>query len=156
MPSVEASLANLELAKLHWRPPRPWRSPQESYVIRRMIWQWHVCPVRLIYPGRKWSARRVARRLGVRHRYVQKLIREFTSDPPKMWKECRESGFQIATFEQLRVAREQTRWMAERGLLRPLRRSMWGDRKIIWSPLRIPPEIPMWATPGYSMMCATW
>ena len=68
---------------------------------------------------------------------VQKLLQEFASDPAKMLREKRACGFTMATFEQLCEARDQTKRMAERGLLRPLRRSMWGDRKIIWSPLRI-------------------
>src|SRR6516165_8941057 len=51
----------------------------------------------------------------------------------------------MATFEQLREAREQTRRMAERDELRPLRRSIWGDHKINWPSLRIPREVPIWA-----------
>lgn len=46
-------------------------------MIRRLVWQW------LSYPGPKWSARAVGRRLGVSHTYIQKLVREFAEDPNK-------------------------------------------------------------------------
>ena len=129
--ALEASLANLEIVRVRHRPWRPWRSPQESWQIRHLVWQWFT------YRGPKWSERMLARRLGVHHHCVQKLLREFASDRAKMLREKRACGFTMATFEQLCEARDQTKRMAERGLLRPLRRSMWGDRKIIWSPLRI-------------------
>ncbi len=150
MPSAEASLANLELARLRWHPPRPWRSPQESYLIRHIVWQW------LVYRGRKCFGRALAQQIGVHHHYVQKLVREFKKDPAKMLREERESGFAVATFEQLREAREITRRMAERGLLRPLRRSIWGDHKINWPSLRIPSEVPIWATAAYGMCVDRW
>jgi hypothetical protein len=34
MPSRESSLRNLEKARANWRPPRPWRSSEESQMIR--------------------------------------------------------------------------------------------------------------------------
>jgi len=169
----EASLANLEIARARHRPWRPWRSPQESNQIRRMVWQWLVCPVWLIHPGRKWSTRTLAHCLGVHRSYVQKLVREFKRDPAKMKREEREIGFEMATFEQLRDAREQTRAMSERGLLRPLHRctwvkicdplGRWPKRGWGWKAVppkgnarvfRTPQEVPIWATPGFSMMCA--
>jgi len=73
-----------------------------------------------------------------------------------MLREERESGFEMATFEQLREAREQTRRMAERNELRPLRRSIWGERKIIWPSLGIPQEVPIWATAAYGMYANRW
>jgi len=148
MPSLAASLANLDIARARHRPWRPWRSARESYLIRCIAWQ---C---LIYRGRKCSARALARQIGVRHRHVQKLVEEFTKNPAKMLREERESGFEMATFEKLREAREQTRVMSERGLLRPLRRSRWGERRIIWPSLRIPQEVPIWATAAYSLFRA--
>ena len=56
---------------------------QESYVVRRMLWQW------IVYHGPKWAARTLARWLGVHHHYVQKLVEEFKSDPARMWREVR-------------------------------------------------------------------
>lgn len=149
----EASLANLEIARARHRPWRPWRSPQESWVIRHLTWQW------FIYRGAKWSARTLARCLGVYHRHVQKLIEKFVSNPPKMWQEARESGFEMATFDQLHEARQITRGMAARGSLRPLRHTKYGERKpafqhrLAW-PFRIPKQIPIWAMPVYSMSVA--
>lgn len=144
----EASLANLEIARERHRPWRPWRSLEESWQIRHLVWQWST------HRGPKWSGRTLARYLGVRHRYVQKLISEFVSNPAKMRQEARESGFEMATFEQLREARERTREMAERGLLRPFRRSKRGELKIIWTSLRIPQQIPIWATAAYGLLVA--
>jgi hypothetical protein len=79
MPSREASLHNLEKARAKWRPPRPWRSLQETRVIKRLVWQWFTYRG----PG-KWSARAVGRRLGVSHTYIQKLVHEFVTDSSKI------------------------------------------------------------------------
>jgi len=110
----EASLANLELGRVRYRPPRRFRSPQESWQIRHSVWQW------LIYPGFKWAARTLARWLGVHHPYVQKLVQEFRSNPRRIWKEVRESNLTAATVKGLQEAREITRQMRTSGLLRPL------------------------------------
>jgi len=115
MPSPEASRRNLEKAKARWRPPRPWRSLQETRVIKRLVWQWFT----YCGPG-KWSARAVARWLGVTHTYIQKLVREFERDPSVMQRQERLYG--SATLEHLSRTREETRRQKERGWLRPPRR----------------------------------
>lgn len=115
MPSPEASRRNLEKGRARWRAPRPWRSAQETRVIKLLVWQWFAYRG----PG-KWSARAVGRRLGVSHTYVQKLVREFGADPSGMLRELRSSY--LATFDQLSRAQEETRQQRERGWLRPPRR----------------------------------
>jgi hypothetical protein len=132
MPSREASLRNLQKARLTWRPPRPWRSGQETRVIRRLVWQWFT------YGGtEKWSGRALARRLGVSHTYIQKLAREFTADPSRIIGQLAPSvrlpgrvgvsangellSLQArppATFEQLQVAQQTTQSDRDRGGLR--------------------------------------
>lgn len=168
MPSLEASLRNLEKARAAWsHPPRPWRSAHDSCVIRRLVWQWLNCRE----PG-KWSGRAVARWLGVSHTWIQKLVRQFATDPSEMLREI------PATFEQLRRAQEETRKEKERGELRPPRRWRWAEFKIgddvvgtvvltkaeerrqaeiasgrIPGPAYVPPhELPLWAKglPYYS------
>src|SRR5208282_4941158 len=111
MPSRKSSLSNLEKARAHWRPPRPWRSNQETQVIRRLVWQWFAYSG----PG-NWSGRAVGRRLGVSHTHIQKLMREFKLDLNKMQRQQRTQG--EATFEQLSRAQELTRQERERGHLR--------------------------------------
>ena len=159
MPSLEASLRNLVKARAKWRPPRPWRSAQESRVIKRLVWQWF----RYSGPG-KWSVRALGRRLGVSHTYIQKLVREFAVDPDKIERLVRNS--RLASFEQLRCAQEETRKQKERGWLRVQRRWRWvkvkiGDQevrtvvptKISTRVLRVPQDVPIWAmgVPYYSV-----
>ena len=115
MPSRETSLRNLAKAHARWHAPKPWRSAQETRVIRRLVWQWFTYRG----PG-KWSARAVGLRLGVSHTYVQKLVREFVTDPSKIGREVRRSY--LATFEQLNHAQEETRQQRDRGWLRLPRR----------------------------------
>jgi len=124
MPSLEASLRNLEKARAAWsHPPRPWRSAQESRTIKRLAWQWFTYRA----PD-KWSARALARWLGVSHTYIQKLVREFMTDPIKIEQEVQSSY--PATFEQLSRAQEETRRQKDRGWLHPLRRWKWAEYKI--------------------------
>src|ERR1039458_8163109 len=78
MPSRESSLRNLAKARMRWRAPRPWRSSQESNMIRRYVFQWLTCH------GSRPSGRSWARALGVSHTWLQKLAREFKADPRKM------------------------------------------------------------------------
>jgi hypothetical protein len=111
MPSRETSLLNLKLARAKWRRPKPWRSYQETVVIKRLVWQW------LIYPElHRWSGRSIARHLGVSHTYVQKLRRKFMCDPTEMQRWY--AHFGEATLEDLRVAKECTRQDWLRGRLR--------------------------------------
>src|SRR5271165_4996301 len=132
MPSPETSRHNLEKAWANWRRPRPWRSESESQVVRRLTWQW------LIGREPRCSGRGLARRLGVSHTYVQKLVREFSADPSKILRQTSRAvrgygptsisaigqlqsphlrGYS-ATFEQLKQEQERSRRMRERGWLR--------------------------------------
>jgi hypothetical protein len=43
MSSNESSMENLAKAQAAWRPPRPWRSSQESQMIRRFVFWWFTC-----------------------------------------------------------------------------------------------------------------
>jgi hypothetical protein len=114
MPSREASLRNLESAKRNWRAPRPLRCRIESLVIRRLVWQWHHdCG------PRKWSARAVARALGVSHTYVQKLVREFVENPDRILREFRASAG-VATVDTFERAQRETHRDKERGYVRSL------------------------------------
>lgn len=172
MPSVEASLWNLAKARAAWsHPPRPWRSAHESRLIKRLVWQW----LHSKEPG-KWSGRAVARWLGLSHTWIQKLVRQFATDPSEMLREIRRHV--PATFEQLRHAQEETGKERESGWLRPPRRWRKAEFKIgdsvvravvltkaeerrqadtpsgrIPGPAYVPPhELPLWARglPYYS------
>ena len=111
MPSYESSMRNLAKARERGHPPRPWRSNDESRMIRRFVFLWLTC--RSTRPsGRDW-----ARQLGISHTWLQKLVREFQADPSKMYREQRRSG--DPNFAQLSRAREHTQRMRERGELRP-------------------------------------
>src|SRR5215472_4467764 len=114
MPSREASLRNLEKAKRNWRAPKPLRCSIESRVIRRLVWQWHHDRGR-----RKWSARAVARTLGVSHTYVQKLVREFVGNPDRILRELRTSPG-VATVDTFERAQRETRREKESGYVRSL------------------------------------
>jgi hypothetical protein len=120
VPSRESSLRNLEKALANWRRPRPWRSGQETRVIRRLVWQW------FIYRGPdKWSGRGVGRWLRVSHTYIQKLIREFKIDSSDMQRLYRNYG--QATFQQLSDAQEVTQKQRAWGMLRSPR--LWKATK---------------------------
>ena len=123
MPSREASLRNLAKARANWRPPRPWRSIQETGIIRRLAWQWFTYEA----PG-KWSLRAVARWLGVTHTYVQKLVREFKRNPSEMQREARFKA--PATIDELERARAETRRQRECGQLREFRKRKWAEFKV--------------------------
>ena len=103
-------MRNLAKAKARWRPPRPWRSVEESRIISRLVYLWFTCR------DRGPSAREWARRLGISHTWMQKLIRQFRADPSQMIREVRLFG--LPTFAQLARAREFTRRMNENGELR--------------------------------------
>lgn len=111
MPSRESSLRNLEKARAKWRRPRPWRSSQESQIIRRLVFQWFTCRDRSRPSGRDW-----ARRLGISHTWLQKLVREFKADPGKMWQLQRTKG--DPKFAEFSRGQEYSRQMRERGELR--------------------------------------
>jgi hypothetical protein len=115
MPSYESSMRNLARARAKWRPPRPWRSSQESRMIRRCVFQWFTCR------DRRPSGRAWARDLGISHTWLQKLVRKFTADPTEMWRLQAANG--DPRFAELSRARAFTQRMRERGELRPSGRS---------------------------------
>ena len=113
---TEARIANLIKARRspRFHKPRPWRSSDESHMIRRFAFLWFTCRDPKRPSGRSW-----ARQLGVSHTWLQKLVREFSADPTEM--------FQLQTaegdpqFSDLSRAREDSEEMRGRGELRPLR-----------------------------------
>lgn len=107
MPSYESSMRNLAKARAKMRPPRPWRSSDESRTIRRYVFLWYTGR------GQKPSGRGWARQLGISHTWLQKLVRQFQADPSEMYREQRRCG--EPNFVQLTRAREHTRRMRERG-----------------------------------------
>jgi hypothetical protein len=115
MPSYESSIQNLAKARAKMRPPRPWRSSEESRMIRRYAFLW--------YTGRaqKPSGRQWARQLGISHTWLQKLVRQFQADPNPMYRELRRSG--DPSFPQLLRARAYTQVLRDRGEVRPTGRA---------------------------------
>ena len=113
MPSYESSMRNLAKAQANGRPPRPWRSSDESRMIRRYVFQWLTCR------GSKPSGRAWARDLGISHTWLQKLVRRFREDPSQILREVRRCG--DPKFEQLSRAQENKWQMRERGELRSSR-----------------------------------
>lgn len=111
MPLRESSMRNLAKARARMRQPRPWRSSDESRVIRRYVFLWFTAR------GQRPSGREWARKLGISHTWLQKLIRKFQADPTEMYRDARRYG--TPTFAQLTRAREYTLQMRERGELRP-------------------------------------
>jgi hypothetical protein len=105
-------------AKAKWRRPRPWRSSQESQMIRRYAFQWLTCRDRSRPSGRAW-----ARDLGSSHTWLQKLVRQFQADPSKMWRLQAARG--DPKFADLSRAKECSLEMKERGELRSSRRAKW-------------------------------
>ena len=119
MPSPETSRRNLERAKANWRAPLPWRSPQESRLIKTLAWRWY----KIKEP--RCGCRQIARCLGVSHTYIQKLVREFEIDTRNIVQQQRAYG--QATFADLRRAQEETTQLRERGWLRSSSRRLDGS-----------------------------
>ena len=117
----EARMANLAKARRspRYRRPRPWRSGEESRMIRRFVWQWMTCRDRNRPSERSW-----ARQLGVSHTWVQKLVKQFQADPSELQREVLREG--DPTLAQLIRAREETEQMRERGELRLSRQPRLG------------------------------
>jgi hypothetical protein len=113
MPSYTSSMRNLTKARANGRPPRPWRSPDESRLIRRYVFVWYTSR------GTKPFGRAWAKKLGISHTWLQKLVREFQADPSEMWRLQRAHG--DPRYEQLTRAQERTRRMREQGELRSSR-----------------------------------
>lgn len=70
----------------------------------------------------------MARLLDVTHTYIQKLAREFATNPSQIERDAH--GHFPATFEQLRRAQDETQKEKERGELRPPRRWRKAEFKI--------------------------
>lgn len=116
----DSSMRNLQKAKAsaNYHPPRPWRSKEESHLIRRFAFQWWTCRDRGKPSVRSW-----AKGLGVSHVWLLKLVCQFQADPSlvdHMDREARRHG--NPTLEQLKRARERTLQMGVRGELRSLHR----------------------------------
>jgi hypothetical protein len=111
MPSYESSMRNLERADQKFRPPRPWRSSQESEMIRRFAFQWFTCRDTSRPSGRDW-----ARQLGISHTWLQKLVQQFQADPSEMRRLQAMRG--DPRFADLARAREYTQQMRDRYELR--------------------------------------
>lgn len=110
MPSPETSRQNLAKAKANWHAPLPWRSLQETRLIKTLAWQWYRTKEPLC------SGRQIARWLGVSHTYIQKLVREFNADTRNILQQQRAYGG--ATFADLQRAQEETAKIREFGWLR--------------------------------------
>ena len=39
----DASMRNFAKARARWRPPRPWRSSEESRMVEHFVFYWHTC-----------------------------------------------------------------------------------------------------------------
>jgi len=122
MPSYEASIRNLLKAANsgRWHRPRPWRSKEESEVVRRFVFWWLTCRERTKPSGRSW-----ARQLGISHTWLQKLVREFEANPARMWEMQRAYG--DPTVAQLTRAQEESHEMRKRADLRRPRRYLRAD-----------------------------
>jgi hypothetical protein len=112
----DASIRNLRKAfeSERYHPPRPWRSPQEMLIVRRLALQWWTCRDR-----NKPSARGWAREVGISHVWLLKLVRKFEEDPAEV---RRLAAYGDPTLAQRSRAQEYTRRMRERGELRRPRR----------------------------------
>ena len=112
----DARMKNLAKARKspRYHPPRPWRSTDESYMIRRYAFWWWTSR-----DSNKPSARSWARQLGISHTWLQKLVREFQRNPDEMWRQQLTEGDPKLT--DLGEAQECSREMRQRGELRPLR-----------------------------------
>lgn len=75
MPSPNASRRNLEKAHARWRPPRPWRSEQETHLIKRIVARW------LLHRRSQCSGRELAKRLCVSQAYLWKLSQKLSAEP---------------------------------------------------------------------------
>src|SRR5215470_14738092 len=98
----DARMANLAKARRspRYRKPRPWRSIEESEMIRRFAYQSMTCRDRSKPSAREW-----ARQLGVSHTWLQKLVRSLEGDE-ELQQRIRRMG--DPTLAQLASARERT------------------------------------------------
>lgn len=111
--SREQALANLRKG----RPPRYWRGPAESRLVRMFVWQW------LLGRGPYCSQCALARWLGVSDTYVRDLKKKLPADPvtglADFLREVGRSG--VPTLDALARARDESRSMRDLNLLRTQR-----------------------------------
>jgi|SRR5579862_1202379 len=107
--SREKLLKNLEKA---WASGRQstWRSPEESRLIRMFAWQWR------LGRGPECGNKAMARWLGVNEKYIRHLRKKLPMDEAAFEREVARKG--APTVEALRAARQKTRSMRARGLVR--------------------------------------
>jgi len=88
----DARVKNLAkaLSSPRYHPPRPWRSKDEAYMIRRYAFWWWTCRDSNKPSGRSW-----ARQLGVSHTWLQKLVREFQRNPDEMWRHVQQTTMSV-------------------------------------------------------------
>lgn len=105
----DASMENLSRVRSspRYRPPRPWRSPEESDMIRRLAFQWSTCRDR-----NKPSASAWVRGLGITRAWLLRLAKKFATHP-EMCEEMQRFG--DPTIAGLAIARERTREMKRPG-----------------------------------------
>jgi hypothetical protein len=106
MDRYDASVQNLAKARAsaRWHPPRPWRSKEESCIIRRFVYLWLIS-----HDRNKPSARAWAKQLGISHTWLQKLVAQFQANPSETQREM--SRYGDPSLAQLNRAREYTRQM---------------------------------------------
>jgi hypothetical protein len=83
-------------------------------MIRRFVLWWHTCRDKSKPSGRAW-----ARKLGITHVWLLKLVRKFEEDPGEV---RRLQAYGDPTLEQLRRAKKYTQRLRDRGELRSPRR----------------------------------
>jgi hypothetical protein len=115
----DASMQNLRKACARRKElgayPRPWRSKEEALMVRRLVVLWFTCRDLNRPSGRDW-----ARQLGISHTWLQKLVREFKTDPSEV---RRLQAYGDPAAEQLDRTKKYTLRMRDRGELRsPCRR----------------------------------
>ena len=103
-----------------WTPTRgPWRSKEETLMIKRLALWWYTS-----LDHNKPSARSWAKELGVSHTWLQKLVWKFETDPDEV-RQLQAHG--DPTLEQLNRAKDYTQRMRDQGGLRS-RRCAPGNR----------------------------
>jgi hypothetical protein len=113
----DTSMENLRkaFASERYHPPRPWRSKEESLMIRRLVLWWHSSRDNNKPPARAW-----ARGLGISHVWLLRLVRQFETDPTEVHRLQRMGDPMSGELDR---AKEKTRRMRARGELRsPARR----------------------------------
>ena len=111
--SREVALENIKKAQEKWKPPKRWRSPEESHLLRMFIWQW------LLGRGPHCSKHALARWLSFNRFYISILKKKLPMDEAAYLREVARTG--VPTLEALERARQKSRWMRDENLLRTQR-----------------------------------